>query len=310
MSTAVVMRTPATLVANIPAMVGFEPRESLVAVWLKDGSVMVTQRADLDEALEHGPREYARDVLRNDPDAVVLVVYSDFVDSDRIEAFWSYLQADLEVRDVLQVSDGEWSSLMCHDPKCGCGGTVDPSLVAPELDRPIAHDRAALIIEVEPQGSEPMKPLKPHGIDGWRDKWITRGIDAFLNDGFESVKQARGMSRALHDIRVRDSLLWHLSQLTPEETLRAYGLFAAACRVTHPDDAAPVATCAALAAWLSGDGARANVAADVARVADPNYSMLHLIHVALTAAMPPTSWRDAMRDLTFDDCRYGKGQTQ
>ena len=55
---------PASLIAAVPYLLGFEPNESLVLVGLRDGQVTVTARVDLDELdpratadLMHRPRD-------------------------------------------------------------------------------------------------------------------------------------------------------------------------------------------------------------------------------------------------------------
>jgi len=68
---------------------------------------------------------------------------------------------------------------------------------------------------------------------------------------------------------------------------------------------APVASCAAIVAWLLGDGARAHIAVDRARHDDAGYSLALLLAASLTAGLPPAAWRESMAALTRDDCRHG-----
>jgi hypothetical protein len=68
---------------------------------------------------------------------------------------------------------------------------------------------------------------------------------------------------------------------------------------------APVATVYSALAWLAGDGARAGIALERVRDEDPDYSLANLIRTAITAGMPPESWRFALAALTREDCRYG-----
>ena len=53
---------------------------------------------------------------------------------------------------------------------------------------------------------------------------------------------------------------------------------------------APPASLLAFAAWLSGDGALAWCAIDLARQADPDYSLANLLAEALEGAVPPSAW--------------------
>ena len=68
---------------------------------------------------------------------------------------------------------------------------------------------------------------------------------------------------------------------------------------------APVASCAAIVAWLLGDGARAQIAVERARRDDGEYSLALLLAASLRAGLPPDAWRESMAALTRDDCRHG-----
>jgi hypothetical protein len=312
---AVTLRGPATLVASIPTLLGFVPDQSVIAVWLKDGTILVTQRADLDPCLAD-PNSFFAPMRKHQPDELILVIWSDrspdedpqFFD-EKVEAFVEYAKADVEVRDALWVHRGAWGSLVCNDPAC-CppgGREIDYSL-APELGKeaPLSH-RETLLSECKPGGTTLMKPLDPHGIEGWRDKSIDRLLEVWAEDGFESDKHLTRAGRALHDVRVRDTILWYATtSLSPEEMSRAYDLVSCVARAMHPSDAAPACTIAAILAWQSGDGARANIALDYALVSDPGYSLAQLVQHSLSVGLPPSAWQDSMSGLTFDDVRKGK----
>ena len=304
---AVTLSGPAAMVANIPAMIGFTPTDSVVAVWLNDGSVLVTQRADLDDVLKQ-PTGLTGPMVKHQPDEVILLFWGLNERSDAVAAVIDEAADLSHVRDALWVKDGRWGSLMCDDPFC-CpteGHEIDPCLKAQELPEPPASSRDDLLAECKPVGTERMKPLDPHGIEGWRDKQIDRAVEAWTVGGFESEKHLIRAGRALHDVRVRDTLLWHVTGLTVDQRRDAYDLVATVARAMHPDDAAPACTVAALCAWLSGDGARANIAVDYALASVPGYSLALLVQHALNTGMNPQSWIEAMDDLSYDDVRNGK----
>lgn len=306
---ALVLNSPAQLVAGIPQLLGFTPDDSLIAVWLIDGSLLVTQRVDLDPALS-SPSEFFGAIERGpaSPDEVILVVWQqgERTFDDRIADLVAHAEERWDVRDVLWVADQRWGSLVCMDPECCpvAGRPIDLSLF-PDLGNgtPASH-RETLLVECKPEGTERMKPLDPHGIEGWRDKSIERIIAAYAEGGFESPKHLTRAGRALHDIRVRDVILWHAAlDLSPEECREAYGLASAVARAMHPDDAAPACTVAACLAWLAGDGARANIALDYAAASDRGYSLMHLLQQSVSSALPPSSWVDAMSGLSYDEVR-------
>jgi len=155
-----------------------------------------------------------------------------------------------------------------------------------------------------------MKPLDPHGIEGWRDKAIDRVIRMWLDRDDYADKTLVKVGRSLHDIRVRDTILWMSADLTPEEKREAYHLISKVCRLMHPLDAAPALSVAAILAWTSGDGARGNIACDFALRCDSDYSLAQLVSVSLAAGLPPQAWVESMNSLTFDDVRVpAKGVT-
>jgi hypothetical protein len=60
-----------------------------------------------------------------------------------------------------------------------------------------------------------------------------------------------------------------------------------------------------LLAWLIGDGARALVALERAGADDPSYSLAALLSASIGGGLPPSLWRQAMTDLTREECRFG-----
>lgn len=303
------LRSPGALVACTPYLVGFTPTDSVVVVWLKDGAILVTQRANLAEALADPEGLYAP-LRRHQPDEAIIMFWGPKeAQQDDILSLIEYGKADVTVRDALWVNGDRWGSYECSDSECcpPTGHPIDHTLaadVASVSPEPVSH-RETLHAELQPLGTERMKLLDPHSIEGWRDKAIDRVIRMWLDRDHYADRTLVKVGRSLHDIRVRDSILWMAASLTPEEKREAYHLVAGVCRVMHPLDSAPVLTTAAVLAWLSGDGARANVAVDYALRIDPDYSLAHLISTTLSAGMPPTAWVESMDGLSFDDVRHG-----
>jgi hypothetical protein len=307
----VTLRSPEHLVANIPNLLGFTPTDSLIAVWLKDGHILVTQRADQGPALDDLDALFGP-MYQHDPDEVILVLWG---------GEWSAVQADqliehartlCTVRDALWVNqnDDTFGSVMCRDFEC-CppgGKPIRPELVEGMLagdPGPLSH-RETLVDETKPVGTERMKALTKRGEarEAWRDKAIDNAIILFENVTPASERDLVKVGRSLHDIRVRDTLLWYANGLEDIEAKRhAYELAASVARVMHPEDATPALTIASILAWVTGDGARANVAIDHA---DHDYSLAGLVRMSLQSGLPPTEWAAAMSHLTFPTVRHGK----
>lgn len=94
------------------------------------------------------------------------------------------------------------------------------------------------------------------------------------------------------DVPVRDALF---ALITPDNARDMVGLWSHVARCAPPWISAPALCLAGFAAWLSGDGALALIAAERAREIDRDYPMAGLLLSILEAAVPPSSWRQ------FDD---------
>ena len=103
---------------------------------------------------------------------------------------------------------------------------------------------------------------------------------------------------------MRDTVLWEMSQ-SPDRPRAAVDGLSALVRSAPDGHVAPAATVLAVAHWLGGDGARANVALDRALADNPDYSLGLMVSAALRSGLPPQSWRDAMSGLSRDTCRHG-----
>lgn len=326
-----VLRSPDALVAAVPYLLGFHPRESVVAVWLQDRRIALTQRLDLPPsaadhpawlaAMWHHPMSGCADELLvviasaqpADPDLVALI-------TDRATA------SAIEVRDVLRVDEGRWWSLLCADEEC-CpvqGRTVEAataSAVAAEFTlagrAPLA-DRESLEASLGPdqvkqalvEAALAAAPEVPRGAarEAWRDERITSALRLLCHGRAAGWQRAEGIAdllRGLDDVRVRDTVLWEVSQAGPETLQGVLDRLSFVLRSAPPGHAAPVASCTAVVAWLLGDGALAHIAVDRALGDDCDYSLALLLSASLRAGLPPAAWRESMGSLTRDDCRHG-----
>src|SRR5690606_38523101 len=87
---------------------------------------------------------------------------------------------------------------------------------------------------------------------------------------------------------VRDAL-WAL--ITPASARTMVGLWSHVARCAPPWISAPARTLAGFASWLSGDGARALIAAERAIAVDPDYTLAGLLLETLAMGVPPSAWR-------------------
>lgn len=325
---ALVLRSPDALVSALPYLVGFTPHASIVLMWVTRGRLLLTQRMDLpagDPSEEFLDVMWAHEAAQQAEEVIVCVV----TDGPRPAALVPAVIARAEVRgvcvrDVLVVDGLRWRSLLCEDPACcpEAGREVDPSVlarlsaefavlgVAPrecraDLEGEVARDevRATRLARCL---DEARHREKSADRELWRDEAadqvgeLLRGCHA---RGPLTDEEVASIMVALTDVRVRDTVLWESARLDAESMRSAHALLQEVTRCAPDDVLAPVATCGAVLAWLIGDGARALISIERALAADGSYSLACLVMTALRAGLPPTSWREAMTELSREDCR-------
>jgi hypothetical protein len=176
---------PGDLAAALPHLIGFQPRESLVAVSLRGATrprLGLTARVDLPPPEHRRPvvAGVVRSLATDRPDAVVLAVVSEDGDdpppvpaagsrADPVpelphralvrEAVLAFDGAGVAVRDVLLVRNGRWWSYDCDRGCCAAGaGTplpagTSPLAVASALTGQVVEaDRADLVRRLAPVG--------------------------------------------------------------------------------------------------------------------------------------------------------------
>jgi len=170
----------------------------------------------------------------------------------------------------------------------------------------ILPNRAALAAKLEPVGG-PRRVWLNHGAET-----VASQIAAALNTrqdrsveevGLDDLAPALGAAlsrRHLTDdhalrlavwatiLPVRDAL-WAL--ITPDNARDMVGLWSHVARCAPPAMSPPSLCLAGFAAWLSGDGTLALIAAERALAIDPHYTLAGLLLKLLEGGVPPSSWR-------------------
>lgn len=322
----IALRSPDALLAALPYLLGFHPTDSAVLVWMRARRLVLTQRIDLPADPRVLPA-WTSAVWNHEAaalaDEVALVIVSAMDADPSVVAAVSDDAAarGIAVRDVLHLRDGRWRSLLCGDPTC-CppeGRLIDPGAAAAvgaeftfEGRAPVA-DRGCLTDEfaADEDATEPVAARladaspDPARLERWRDQRIRRIEDLLLARAPLDADSAADVVSGFGDVRVRDTLLWEAARWPVEAAAQALTPLACAVRSAPPGTVAPVATVAALVAWLAGDGARARAALDRARGDDPGYSLALLLAASVEAGMSPALWRQSMSALTRADCRHG-----
>lgn len=229
----------------------------------------------------------------------------------------------LAVRDLVCVVGERVRSYLCDDR--GCCPIDGRVLAASEALRIQAHlveqgsaplpSRQALVQALEPRADDdPIRLEVLRARDGAfvrQQAGIRQRVEAFLHDvaGWGARPTSTSTIARLvvlagilvSEIRPRDYLLRELTVECDRRTLEAArSVLTEVVRCSRGPDAAAPAAVLGVCAWMAGDGASAQVAIDRALVADPTYSLAHLIRAALDEGMAPWSWQESMRSLTAE----------
>ena len=338
-----VLRGPDAVIAAIPYLLGFHPQESIVIVWMRDRRICLTQRMDLGaDGPGEGLASEALSMIASHAQATsaIAVVYAGDPNGHRgwrrdvFEALQTGLDtAQVALMDVLHVHQGRWWSYQCQQECCPASGRVvdlvvqqevasilsevggEPArsrdevveMLAPDLQAqacvgPIVESLSATLRDLRvgaQQATGALEELRERYLQGLLPGFLGQGIDPRSTDEESLAEVIVGLS----DVRVRDTLLWHLAR--ERDVAGCLNWLEHAMRAAPVGYVAPVATCTAIAAWLQGDGVRANAALERALEDDREYALGWLVAQSIMNGLPPQTWRGVMSTLSESDCRSG-----
>jgi hypothetical protein len=236
-------------------------------------------------------------------------------------------RAGILVRDALLVRAGRWWSYECPDPCCAPGagtavpeGTSELAAAAVLAGAVVAGSRAELEERLAPSDEADRALVAAACLDSAAARAARAAVvgwPAVGNEAWGVLREAVARRRpgglaALIRLSAAElaEVVWGLRD--PIVRDRALGLCLGedaeaaeavwtecARRAPAPLDAAP-ATLVAVAAWLRGEGAMANVALDRALGSDPGYRLAGLLGQGLAACVPPTDLREMIAATTED----------
>lgn len=324
--------SPGELLAAVPHLLGFVPRQSLVLVGLRPprGRVRLTARADLP-----GPgaeNDVVRAVLPavvhgRCTEAVAVVYLDDIALTDAglphavlVEQLGQSLSRHhVGLRDAVCVSGGRFRSYLCRDETC-CdprGALVPPldgSALAPHTvlrGRQVWASREDLVASLAPGSAREQASVR-RAVDDAIDDLVARLADgtpvpALRQETLRAFAQAVTASAAgtpvpttaraallvgLADIVTRDAIIAASFDADPAE---AVPLLERLTREAPAPYVAPVAVLLAWHAYAGGDGALASVAVERALAADPGHSLARLVDQGLRSGLPPDALREIAR---------------
>lgn len=311
---------PGTLIAALPAVLGFVPEKSLVLVTVDRGAMGCVMRVDLSPEIVHSVHHIAEVAGAAKPDSAIAVVVDDDgaacrMCNDEYRELATRLTASLSQRGIellaVHVVDrvaagGRWH---CADG-CGEGGVVDdpsasPLAAAAVLDgRRLYARRAELqeVIEVgDPARSAELESViraraeaagaaKRADPDARSDVEDAMAAAARLAGGGElSDAELARLACALTDPRVRDTLY---ALAVGENAGEAESLWAMLSRTLPEPWRVEALVLLAFSAYARGDGPLAGVSLEAALRCESTHRMAGMLDTALQSGMRPEQIRE------------------
>jgi hypothetical protein len=312
MSDTIKIHSPNELVSTIPALLGFEPEEDLVALWLRDpdGVLTWTMRVDIGLPSHEISRRLLDLATRTGPGRLLLVWFTDDQNGLRPEASPDSVGDLLEVletatvaiQDAMLITPSTVTSYLCDGPGCcpdfpaSRGGVSELELrhVVAGLPRPAAS-RQELEERFMARPWEAPSPAAMEAAEGLQEAPLSArcqlAVVALDEVGSPDDEDARACLAVLtRDVNVRDWLLSELATGQEPTTARVDALVRLA-RTAPEGDRDRLAGTAAAALTLQGMnpvGAWAMV-----ELAGSD-SLARLVALALDHALSPDDLREVL----------------
>lgn len=304
-----VARTPADLLAAVPCVLGFHPKDSLVMLTFTADGGSFHARVDLPDLPEHLSELCAvllRAAVRNRVDRVALVAYTH--DAALAHAVLhavhdAFDAEDVDVVEMLRADGTHWFPMRAGLPDELYAGVPHDTTSHPfvaesvfagrvthasrqELAETLAPDRDGVVAV----RAALRRRARRAEVDVLTEAtWLWATVQCHVVDGSRlPVDDVARLVAACRTTVLRD-LAWSL--ITRETATQHVELWRDVLRRCPTSSAAAPAGLLAFACWLAGQGALAWCAIDRCRESDPEYSMADRISEVLDAALPPHVWQ-------------------
>lgn len=319
------LRGAGDVVASLPALLGYDARSSLVLIVVSHDprQVRLTMRVDIPST--PGPRSWRAVAdafapgLRAAGGSEALLVQVDgepeWADEVADALDLTLARYDMALADVIVTADGYYRSRRCHDPQCcppqgrPVPGTSALTAAAVTTGRVIRGSRDELAAEITPpddaaaaradRAAELFVAALPHGsLDtspNGIEALLARACAAAVDTGEVALDDAVRLALMLAAPDVRDQTYIHL--VTAGEDAHRL-LWASVCRQLPREYCAAPLAYFALAVYLQGSGAVANVALGAANEVDCAHPTVRLIDDLVAAAVSPRDVRSTLARVT------------
>lgn len=310
------IRQPDDLLAIIPYMIGFHPDESIVAVFVRSGRIVLAGRMDLPPEVASDELAERIDALANQhkAEAIALVAYSAAsLPANRMLTRLMDRLGNHELMDVLYVGHGRWWSLSCEEECCPLTGTPYDLMSHPmsatavvagmtaradrrELEATVSGPPAAELPRLQALAETLVTELEQFDNQTAAAQLMASIVDAGIaNPCALDERNCLLLALLVTDIQIRDLAWAQISHAEAEDHVRLWGSVVG--RVPPLLAAAPLCLLR-MAAWVSGAGALLNCCCERLSRLNPGYTMGSLLATISEQAIPPSLWhqiRDEMR---------------
>lgn len=289
-------RSPEDVLAAVPVVLGFEPRDSVVmltfgGVETFHARVDLPPPSEVDEAVE----QLLDPARRHQVSRVLFVVYADDGPAARTvvrRLRRAFPRCGIDVVEVLRAHGGRWfapgrSGVPLHGVPYDVGD--HPFRAQAVVEGIVVHgsraELEALLRPVPEEVARVVAALRRAAPSAPGE--IAELVDARLEAGrFSDAELARALL-GLASVRGRDAA-W--AQITRETAPGHVRLWTDAVQRAPEELVAGPAAVLGLAAWLAGQGALAWCAVDRCQAVDPDNSLAELVAEVLARAVPPSAW--------------------
>jgi len=320
--TATELTSPHDLLAAVPFMVGYHPKDSLVVMALQKNKVTMAMRVDFPEAEDMASvsATIAGHLTREKADEAIIVGYlpTDAIDTDPLEIVRSIIGLQgIGIKECIEVRSGYFRSNLCADLECCppqgnpipeiqdsrvtaeqvAAGNPLPYLDLDEMKRSIAalpldKELARAIKQVKEidYSGDDVTLLQREGASAINEIAIVFSRDQRIED-----KQLIALVLVrLLDLQVRD---YAMGMTTAETSDHLWDMWRWLLRIAPVGYVAPLAVIFATMSYERGDGALAQRALDRAMADSPGYQMAKLLRRTFAAGWPPSAFTQMRADL-------------
>jgi Domain of unknown function (DUF4192) len=316
------LHTTADLIAAVPALLGFHPTNSLVAIYLHRDRLVLAARQDL-ATLTARPAALVTPTAYVPTDTIHLILITDDNGPNGTPPWTAALDAVRDqMRQVgLHIAHATWVPAVqpgapwrCYDDPSCRGTLADPgttplAAAAADARHPIHPSRDALTRHLRPDDPQALHrraaliaahpPLTTaHGL-----RLINAAVEAAARGQLpEHDEHIAELAVALANPRTRDRSTGYA---LGDQADAAEQLWTALARTTPPPHRADAAILLALSAYLRGDGPLAILALHAGAKAHPGNTLIRVLQTAIAIGLPPDGVRDLIAATTATDAVPG-----